>query len=192
MSKPKTITEGIQRAFGGVLANLQTVMPAVVESFNEATGRADCAPCMGYGRRKGGERLLKFRSTIPDVPVGFFGTGGAVISVDVAKGDEVLLLFSGDSLRPWKGKRGGTKIDPKSDDRFQLEDAIAIPLVIHATQTCGIRISGGKTYIGDQITPFVEVPGPSSHQLIRGDQNDAFTGVPLSTLTVSPSKVFAK
>ncbi len=192
MSKPKTLREGIQRRFAGVLANLHTMLPGVVESYNSTTGRADVAPCMGYGTVRGGKRIVRFRSTISDVPVGFFGTGGAVVQVDVAAGDEVLLLFSEGSLRPWKARRGGKKLDPISDARFQLEDAIAIPLVIHSLKTCGIKISGGKIYLGDQVVPFVETPGPLNEGVVTGKGIDSFTGTPYSLLGNASTKVFAK
>lgn len=147
--KPTTLAGGVSRAFAGMLANLHTVMPGVVESYDATTGRADVTPCMGYGILGADQkRTMKLRSTIPDVPVGFFGTAGGMILVPVAKGDEVLILICEGSIATWKGKRGGGKIDPGDDRRFNLSDAIAIPLVIHGTAALQIEFTSTKIRVG--------------------------------------------
>lgn len=81
-----------------------------------------------------------------DVPVQFTGGGGVVLTVDLAVGDEVILLFSHRCIDEWR-ENGGTQT-PQTARFHDLSDGMAVPAVWSkpraATVTGGVAAGGAE------------------------------------------------
>lgn len=74
-----------------------------------------------------GDRTPEKQPVIPSVPVLYPGGGGFVITWPLQVGDEVLLVFSDDSLDKYLQVGGQSDIDTEDDRRHHITDAICIP-----------------------------------------------------------------
>lgn len=73
-----------------------------------------------------GNRVADKQPVIPSVPLVYPGGGGFVVTWPMTVGDEVLLVFSDDSLDKYLNIGGAADIDPEDDRRHHLTDAVAI------------------------------------------------------------------
>jgi hypothetical protein len=105
------------------MADVHTAMPGVVEKYDPKTRRADIQPSLK--RKMPGGKYMDF-PIIPNVPVMYSGTKRDTIHFPLAKGDEVLILFTERATDKWKtsGSKGIEEPDPR---RFDLQDCIVIP-----------------------------------------------------------------
>lgn len=85
-----------------------------------------------------GDRTADKQPVIPSVPLVYPGGGGFVVTWPMAVGDEVLLVFSDDSLDKYLNVGGQSDIDTEDDRRHHITDAVAIP---------GIRSLGTTTSV---------------------------------------------
>lgn len=107
--------------------SIHVSMPGRVEKYDSATQKADVKPLVNslIATREGDELLEEF-SVIPSVPVLFLRGGGFFVSVPIAKGDLVTLLFSDRSIDKYLAGRGALT-DPDDFRTHALTDAAAIP-----------------------------------------------------------------
>ncbi len=117
-----SMAQVLKDAIDGRLAELHTAMPALVESYDAATGFAAVSPCL---KRKYVAGDLVELPVINNVPVLFPRGGNAAITFELQKGDVVLLVFAERSVDRWK--TAGGKVDPKDPRKHALSDAFAIP-----------------------------------------------------------------
>lgn len=102
-----------------------TALPAKVLNVEEYQSLqiVDVQPCIGRIYDDGVEEDLPI---IKKVPILMQGGGGALISVPIAVGDTVLVIFSCRDIDTWKVGDGNPLIAPTN--RFHnINDAIAIP-----------------------------------------------------------------
>jgi hypothetical protein len=104
------------------LREVNTALPGRIESYNANTGKAEVQPLLKE-RYADGDVITLPR--IPNVPLVFPRTQAASISMPVAAGDGVLLLFCQRSLDKWLSL-GGIK-EPDDIRMHSLSDCIAIP-----------------------------------------------------------------
>jgi hypothetical protein len=104
------------------LREVNTALPGRIESYNANTGKAEVQPLLKE-RYADGDVITLPR--IPNVPLVFPRTQAASISMPVAAGDGVLLLFCQRSLDKWLST-GGIK-EPDDIRMHSLSDCIAIP-----------------------------------------------------------------
>jgi len=126
MSQSPKLASVLDRAAGAKLKGLRVALPARVETYDEATRLVSVQPLIMDGFvDESGNRKADRLPVINDVPIVFPGSGGARVRFPVLKGDTVLLVFSSSSLDKWLVSGG--EVDPKTDHRHALTDAIAIP-----------------------------------------------------------------
>jgi hypothetical protein len=105
------------------MLNMNTCIPAQVESFDSLAGTVTAKPSIKRKYVKD-EEVVEM-PPVYNVPVVFPRANDAVITFPIKKGDTVLLVFSQRSLERWKLQGGTVEAgDPRHHD---LSDAIAIP-----------------------------------------------------------------
>jgi len=121
-------------AIAAVLSNMHTCMPAeIVRVHAGAHARQFVDVLPGLQRdvtNEDGEDVTETLPVIPMVPVAYMQGGGFFISVPLAVGDIVTLVFAERSLDHWieTAKRGGQRAQPAGDvGTHTLEGAIALP-----------------------------------------------------------------
>lgn len=137
MSDEREDSPSAPSVFRGAMFNfmkdIHTSMPGVIKSYSESTGRASVTPLiMRAVRGEEGQRLAEAYQVINEVPIIFPGPGRR-IKWDLLPGDGVLIHFSEASLDKWKArnKASSKPLDPLRDQRFSLEDAVAVPGLEH-------------------------------------------------------------
>lgn len=98
---------------------LRTIMIAQCIDFNAEKNTVNVQPLLK--RKING--ILENMPVITDVPVGFYGAGGMVVTFEPQKGDTCALWISDRSLEQWKLKGGIT--DPGMGRHHHFTDAIA-------------------------------------------------------------------
>lgn len=132
--KPETPTmsEVLRDAIESKVGELHSCMPGIVDSVDHVKKTVDV-------------RLSLKRKYVTDVnpielpklvkvPLGFFQTNNAIISVPVAKDDDIWVFFSERSLDAWKNTNQSDSVanrivSPNDPRMHALSDAIAIPMV---------------------------------------------------------------
>lgn len=106
--------------------SIHVSLPGRVEKYYADENRADIKPLLKdrVTTREGGE-LLEVLPVIPSVPIVFPRAGGFFITLPVAKGDLVELVFSDRSVDNFLSGRG-TDTDPDDFRMHDLTDAFAI------------------------------------------------------------------
>lgn len=124
-----TLAGAVRRSVAERLREMNTSIPARVESFDSAARTITAQPLIevAYKDETGARRTEKL-AAIPHVPVAFPGSRSIRIEFPLVKGDTVLLMFCQASIDRWFA-RGGV-VDPGDDRHHALSDAIAIPGVI--------------------------------------------------------------
>ena len=111
----------IQQAILGQQYDSKVVLPGIVQAYNPAAQTVDVQPVGGTyfaGRPQAWPM-------IPDVPLACMQFGGGSVSVPLAAGDPVTLLFSSRPLDAWR--QAGIDADPQSPRFSHMSDAIALP-----------------------------------------------------------------
>jgi hypothetical protein len=105
--------------------SMHVMLPGRIEKYDAAQQRADVKPLIQdrLAARDGSEILEEF-PVIPSVPVVFPRAGGFFITLPVARGDLVTLIFADRSLDNFKSSRGQVT-DPDDFRTHDLSDAIA-------------------------------------------------------------------
>ena len=111
------------------LADVHVAIPAIVETYDATRQAVSVQPAIrrAYDDEEG-TRTVEQLPIITDVPVIFPGAAGYRMTMPIAQGDTVMLLFSEASMERWltvAGRQG--EGDPVDDRRFDLSDAVAIP-----------------------------------------------------------------
>ncbi len=119
---PASLSEPLLRAIERAMIEMRVSLPARVEKYDETKQRADVKPLLNRRYADGEEAELP---VIAGVPVVWPRAGGAAMTMPVAKGDGVLLVFADRSIDRWLANGGQvTPDDPRTHD---LSDAVAIP-----------------------------------------------------------------
>jgi hypothetical protein len=114
--------EDIKAFVEDMLRRVNTALPGRIESYNASTGKAEVQPLLQERYADGAVLTLP---RIANVPLVFPRTVAASISMPVAAGDGVLLLFCQRSLDTWLST-GGIK-EPDDIRMHSLSDCIAVP-----------------------------------------------------------------
>ena len=102
------------------LVDLHTSMPCEVVSYDDSTGYVSVQPSI---KKKYIDKESPIDlPVIPNVPVAFYRTKNAFISMPIAKGDVGHIKFSERSLDIWKNQGG--LVDPKDTRKHHLTDAV--------------------------------------------------------------------
>lgn len=120
-----TLNETIRTVMDQILADVHTVLPAEVVSYNRSKQTATVQPSLQRGYDEGGSVVVVNLPQIVNVPVAHPRAGGCWIHLPIDKGDAVMLIISERSLDNWKAQGGIS--DPADRRKFNLTDAVAIP-----------------------------------------------------------------
>jgi hypothetical protein len=123
-------------------------------------------------RNEDGDRVTDKQPIIPSVPVVYPGGGGFTVTWPLAVGDEVLLVFSDDSLDKYLQVGGQGDIDPEDDRRHHLTDAICIPGIGKLTDN--ITASTSAVKIGTRVGPH---EGAALGNTLTNYFNDGLAGL---------------
>lgn len=130
MSRNPTTAELLNRAIESALGDIYMGMPGKVVRYDADKQEADVQPLIKVSYiDEAGERKLEALPVVPSVPVIFQGGGGFVVQFPIDVGDTVWLMFTAVSIDKWLkvGTTGGSPVDPESDSRHALADAVALP-----------------------------------------------------------------
>jgi hypothetical protein len=104
------------------LRRVNTALPGKIDSYDPSSGKASVQPLL---REKYADGQVLDLPIIPNVPLVFPRTAAASITLPVARGDGVLLLFCQRSMDTWLSSGGIA--NPDDIRMHSLSDAIAIP-----------------------------------------------------------------
>lgn len=148
----------IRVAMAGNQAGLWTAMPAIVESVDLAAMTITAQPAIQGVIRDfdGSERFINLPLLL-DVPICYPSAGGFSLTLPIAQGDEVLVVFSSRCIDSW-WQQGGIGM-PMEARMHDLSDGFAIPGPKSQPNVIGgisadnaqLRSDDGSVYI--EITP---------------------------------------
>lgn len=143
-SRTPDLAELLRASVREGLAQVHTAIPGVVESYDPVKQTANVLPTVKrpFVNLDGSEGIDEY-PVIPNVPVGFPRGGGYFVSLPLQTGDDVLLVFSEQSIDLWSESDGKGVVDPVDFRRFDLSDAIAIPGGYPVSRALGDSISEG-------------------------------------------------
>lgn len=113
------LVDSIDKRIAKHISNMHTVIPAVIDKFNEETCTVAVIPKAQYRMPDG--TTIDYPK-INNVPLVYPHSGTITIAFPVKKGDNCLLVFGEKSLDYWRYNR-----DTGKEMSFDLTDAIAIP-----------------------------------------------------------------
>lgn len=118
--------EAMRRNNDALSANIRVAVPAKVVSFNASEQTIVAQPLIRekiINRFNGDVNWLTI-PVIPDVPVCFPQAGNFVLTMPIAAGDEVLLVFNDSCIDSWWANGGLQNWNDKR--RHDLSDAVAV------------------------------------------------------------------
>lgn len=185
----ETIEEMLDFIFEQQFKKIYTSIPAIVESYNSSTKRANVVPALNRVYTDGS---IKSLPVIIDVPVIFPSGGGFTITMPITKGDSVLLVFSQRGLTNFK--KTFTQSTPDDDSLLSLKDAVAISgfgaLNITPSSSTGATIQGndGENAV---IVESGKVEVKKSSNTLTIDDSQMQASISGSTFTLDASKMEA-
>jgi len=117
-----SMEELIRVAIESYLVEINTCMPAKIESYDPEKQEATVQPLFKRVLTSGSEIVLPL---IANVPVQFPRSKEGFLHFPLEKDDPCILVFSQRNIDPWRVS--GEVVDPKDNRTFDLSDAIAIP-----------------------------------------------------------------
>lgn len=120
----ETFETATSRIVEHFLSDVNTAMPAKIVRVNDAdTLSVDVQPLVNL---RYGDGTTKERAVIQGIPVLMPATGTAMVSLPIAVGDFVLLVFAERNIDNFKAGDGNTQA-PADLRTFAKQDAVAIP-----------------------------------------------------------------
>lgn len=150
--------EALDELVDQALGRINVALPAVVLSYDEGTNTCTVRPAVRahYIDEDTEERIAVRMPPIPRVPVATPMFGGLFeLECPLAAGDHVLLLFADRSIDEYVAT-GGADNTPQDVRRFDLTDAVALPVRLrprttNATTRVVIETDGTVTIEGTSI-----------------------------------------
>lgn len=154
--------------------SIYCALPASIVAYSPATQRADVKPQLKHTVRDALENkeLVEDLPILCDVPIMFQRFGGFMLTMPVAVGDTVLLVFTDRSIDKWK--TNGGNVDPIDLRAHDISDAVAIPglypgpAALPATLTTGLALGkAGDTTLQIHIDgTSINLGGPGATDFI--------------------------
>lgn len=124
MKPTPTLDKVINTLIDNKLSQIHTSIPAIIKSFDAKNKKISAQISL---KRKLKDGILKEYPLLEDIPIAYFQSSNAIISIPLKINDPVILFFSERSLDIWK-KTGGL-IDPNDPRKHNLSDAFAMPAI---------------------------------------------------------------
>lgn len=145
----------LRNAIAAELAGVHTSIPGRVLSYDTEAQSVEVDIGVRFSRRDPdtGERVLYDPPPLPNVPVLWPAGGGGDFSdtCPINKGDEVWLLFAERSIDEWVISGDGTVVTPADGRRFNLSDAVAMPVRSSSTLPAEAVAEGARVIRGPEI-----------------------------------------
>jgi hypothetical protein len=121
------VNESLETIIGSMMDQLHVALPGRVERVTSPQ-LIDATPTLlrVFLDEDGVTEVMVPYPVITDIPVHILRGGGAFISLPLAKGDPVMLIFAQRSLDAWLETDGKTIIDPHDSRRHHISDAFAL------------------------------------------------------------------
>jgi len=127
MTRSPTLEDVLREAMTARLMDVHVALPARVEEYNAAEQWVNAKPLLKRSFTTiDGEEISESLPIVPKIPVMFPRAGGFFLSLPIAKGDFVLLVFNERSIDAWTAK-AGEEVDPVDARMHSLSDAVAFP-----------------------------------------------------------------
>ena len=154
-------------ALQGLQADIQTAMPAIIQSFDPITQTCTAQPCLQLlVTNSDNTKKWVTISIVADIPVIFPAGGGFTLTFPVKQGDECLLVFSSRCIDAWwiSGKISQQSELRMHDisDGFAILGARSIPRMIPnvSTTTVQLRSDDSLSYVELASGHVVNVVAP--------------------------------
>ncbi len=132
-----TLAEVVQLALESRLRSVHVALPGRIEKYDATQQKADVKPMVSdLSPTRDGEEVEESLPIIPNVPVVFPRGGGYFVTMPLAPGDFVLLVFNERSIDTWASGDGAEK-NPDDFRTHNLTDAVAIPGFYPFSQSVG-------------------------------------------------------
>lgn len=157
-SRTPSDVEVLRAAVNEALNGVHVALPGKVESYDSLLQKADVKPLVKHPVvYRDGTTDLDELPIIRGVPLVFPRAGGFFLSLPVAKGDTVLLVFCERSLDEWMFSTGDVDVDPDDTRKHDISDAVAIPglfpfaKALKPTDSSGTDMKMGREFNGIQL-----------------------------------------
>lgn len=178
MTRTPSQADIIRRYVDARLADVHTVLPGRIESFDPETQKADVSPMLKRSQQADDGVIVEDIPVIPAVPVVFPRAGGFKITFPVERGDRCTLLFAEQSIDNYQ-LGGGSEAagpparyeaaDPELFQRFDLSDPVAILGWYPDTETVA-EVNSDAMVIGKDAGATIHI-GEDSIILHAGDES---------------------
>ena len=174
----------IRAAFDHMIGDVRVALPGRIESFDRSDRTATVKPMISVKRRGATEPTEL--PIIQGVPVVEPRTQKAALSLPIAAGDPVLLVFADRALENWLGSAGTSPSGALDVRKHHIADAFAIPggwptgknSTTPAPTGLGIEVGlevGTKIAFGNGVVELVDLIS----QILSLLATDTVSGVPL-------------
>ncbi|HPQ71530.1 MAG TPA: Gp138 family membrane-puncturing spike protein [bacterium] len=120
-----TLASAVKYAIGKKVAGVHTAMPGLVTKYDAARQWANVQPCVMYKTDEDDDAVAM--PELKNIPVVFPRTATTYLTLPVAKGDHVLLVFAERSIDDWlAGKADEAPVEPFDPRIHDFNDAFAV------------------------------------------------------------------
>jgi len=146
MTRTPSQAEIIRKYVDSRLADVHTMMPGRIESFDAEKQKADVSPMLKRVQEADDGAIVEDIPVIPSVPVQFPRAGGHMITFPVQRGDRCMLVFAERSIDNYQLGGGGEEsgpparysaADPELFQMHDLSDPVAVLGWYPDTETMG-------------------------------------------------------
>lgn len=184
-----SLEEGVRAAVLGIRAQMWTALPGILVSYDAATAKAQVQPAVKSVRRKQ-DGSLEYMTipVLPDVPVHFPHGGGYTLTLPLAAGDEVLLVFSARNIDGWWDQ--GDVQQPGDRRMHDLSDAFCIPGPMSRPKVIADISENTAQLRSDDGEMFLELDTPNNRMRMRLDDLEVILDKGEGAVTVkAPTKI---
>lgn len=161
-----TLKDVIQSNIRSALLEINTCIPAVIDSYDSTTRTAEVIPAIKRTKMDGS---FISRATLPDVPVVFPYNGSKGITYPLETGSPCLLVISQRSIDDWVLTKGET--EPKDARLHDINDAFCIAGIGSVSDVRplkeGMQIAHDKIWIGNPESLPMPLTGLSNTELVQ-------------------------
>lgn len=152
--------QSLRIALDGQQAGLWTAIPCIVVSVNWSKLTIEAQPAVqGVNIDEAGNETFVDLPVLGDVPLMFPAAGGFALTLPIAAGDEVLVVFASRAIDSW-WQAGGNENPPIETRMHDLSDGFAIPAQMSnpKTKTYAPNVSQNSARLTTQDgTSYVEI-----------------------------------
>lgn len=191
-----SLVDSVEAAMNGNQAGVWTAIPGIVNSVNFAQMTCSVQPSIqGIVTNEDGTTSYENLPLLINVPIVFPSAGGFLITLPLAQGDEVLVIFSCRAIDAW-WQQGDVQPPVETrmhdlSDGFAIPGPRSIPKVVSGISSTGaqIRNNAGTTYIEISGNGKIKLVSPSEID-VTGDLK--VTGTISATTDVTVGSVSLK